>query len=565
MAEKGFFFNAMPDEAYETGYDRNYSADDISSWLEVAFTTGVVKTNNEAGTGNPLGLKVVASSGLTINVNAGFACIDGKPYKNDSLLSFTLDTAPTGSNPRYDCVILRMDNTQTKSARRTYVYIKEVNAIPTTSDLTRTDEVYELLLAYVKVEPNETTIQQADITDKRGDEDFCPWFTAVKGYEDYYDAIVQEFNYRQVLSSAGRLVTTTLATSLYNNRYSLIEVYCNGLKEIEGTDYSVIASGAFIQISFTANKSSGAEILVVLENFIDGEGLSTAIDDYNNWVQDVANLQTANEHTYVCNGLNDNVLITNIVNNFIAGGTDYGSMLLKIVGNFGCLNGGSYPVTVGGSGTSASPYRIFSFNEGNRKVILDFSDCGQVSVPISGVCAVIFYGKNVTIKGLNLVSNSSSNGTSVKAFNAVSGNIICEDCRFYITGYTESLISYTGTFTNCRGSVRNVSGNSYCFLASGSGLVRLNGGEYYAYTGDQSARSAITGQSATNAVCILYAVNAPTNDLSASGWYQYNSVLQLNNDNWVCCTDLISALPLSVVSGRSSIRGTIALSKKDQM
>ena len=43
--EKSLFFNALPDNSYETGYDRNYNADDISDWLSVFISTGVVKSS----------------------------------------------------------------------------------------------------------------------------------------------------------------------------------------------------------------------------------------------------------------------------------------------------------------------------------------------------------------------------------------------------------------------------------------------------------------------------------------------------------------------------------------
>ena len=45
MAEKSLFFNAFEDETSETGYDRNYNADDISDWQAAFFETGVIKTD----------------------------------------------------------------------------------------------------------------------------------------------------------------------------------------------------------------------------------------------------------------------------------------------------------------------------------------------------------------------------------------------------------------------------------------------------------------------------------------------------------------------------------------
>lgn len=551
MAEKSLFFNAFPDPNYETGYDRNYNGDDLSDWFSIVCTTGVLKN----------GLAVSAGSGLGVSVAIGKATINGKGYVNNTAQNLTFATAPTGSNPRYDMVVLRMDNTQTKSARRIYLLtVTGTTSVPTVASLTRTADITDLLLAYVAVRPNATSIAQSDITDTRGDKTLCPWFTAVKGYDDYYDAIVQQFESNTTLASAGRVVTTTLAASLYNSKYSLVDVYTNGLKE-EETAYSVGTSSGYITVTFTANKNAGAKISVVLSNFIDGEGLSTALAEYNQWAQDVAELKAANNYTYVCNGMNDNVQISQIVNAFRNGGTDYGSLRLKIVGTFGCLNGGSYPVTVGGSGTAASPYRIFSFAEGNRAVTLDFSNCSQVNIPLSGVYVVVFYG-DINIEGLNLVTNGTSAGTVIRVFSNTGNPVVkCTNCRFWVNGYEASRIAFGGTFENCRGSISNASGNSYAFETASASLLRVIGGEYIAYTGQSNGKTGVVGQSQASAVSILYGVNAPT--VARSGYYQTNAIYQF--DGWVNCTDLVSELALYVQTGKSNIRGTIALSKGGQM
>lgn len=567
MAEKGYFFNAMPDDTFETGYDRNYSADDISNWLRVAFTNGVVKTNNEAGTGNPLGLKVVADTGLTIRVNSGFACLVGKPYINDAQLSLTLDTAPTGANNRYDCIILRMDNTQTKSARRTYIYIKSLQATPTISDLERTSEVYELLLGYVTVAPNATSIAQADITDTRGNSELCPWFTAVKGYEDYYDAIVQQFEFNGIMASAGTTIVTNLASSLYNNKYSLIEVYCNGLKE-EDTAYTISTSSSYITITFVANKSAGAKISVVLNNFIDGEGLSNVLQDYNNWVQAVQKLETANEFNYLCNGVNDNLLISNLVKAFYSV-NDYRTMKLNIIGNFGM----SAPVR--GSGTSSDPYCWLDSTKQistNRVATLDFSNCSHIRIAktknedtdiltgtTSGKYSAFIRGEVINVIGLNLIFEDTTADTSFKVFPHQGGRIRVEICRFWLTSYKDTLIAYVGNFINCRGSVANTSSNSYCFMPYT--VVKVEGGEYYAYTGDSTMKSAIIGQSTANSISILYGFNAPI--VARSGFYQTNSILQWSGGGQVRCRDMITTLTDVIASG--VVADTIAINKPNAL
>ncbi len=548
--QKGLFFNAFPDASSVTGYDRNYNGDDLSNWFSIVCDTGVLKG----------GLAVTAGTGLSVSVAAGKATIRGKGYINDATVSLSFATAPTGTNPRYDMIVLRLDNTQTQSGRRTYLAVKTgTSSIPTAASLEDTASVKELLLAYVAVQPNATSISQSNITDCRGTT-LCPWFTAVKGYDDYYDAIVQQFNYNVTLSSAGTVVITNLPSSLYNNKYSLVEVYCNGLKE-ENTDYTVGTSGGYITITFTAQKTAGAQISVVLNNFIDGEGLATAIGSYNEWVQDVEDLKTAvGEYTYVCNGLNDNVNISNIVNTYIAGGTDYGSMKLKIVGNFGCKNGTQYVVPVGGSGTSADPYKIFKFNSGNRRVTLDFSCCSEVSVPISGVYCTIFDGQ-IYIENLNLVTSGTTAGTVICVFKNNGGeDVRCTNCRFWVNGYQNSRIAYGGVFENCRGSISNVTGNTYCFEPSAD-ILRVTGGEYIAYTGQSTAKSAVVGQSQANAVSILYGVNMPV--IARTGFYQTNSILQYSGGGQVRATDLITTLTDVIASG--TIRNTIAINKPNSL
>ena len=117
------------------------------------------------------------------------------------------------------------------------------------------------------------------------------------------------------LSSATKIVTTTLSSKLYNEKYSLIEVYTNGLKEPQ-TAYTTSLSGGVIVITFNTSKASGTAVTVKLDNFLDGEGMSTVLDQYNSLVQEVANLKTASTYNYICNGKDDNVKISEIAQAF---------------------------------------------------------------------------------------------------------------------------------------------------------------------------------------------------------------------------------------------------------
>lgn len=560
MSEKSLFFNALPSSDYETGYDRNYNADDISDWLSVVWDNGVVKG----------GLNVTAGTGMTVNLNVGRAAINGKAYINNAIQSFTV-AANGASSTRYDYIILRFNNNVAVRSI-TAELVTGTTSLPTTAgSLTREGNIYDLMLCYIAVAPSASSIVQANITDTRGYDNSvnnsgqyvygdlanaCPYFTAVKGYDNYYDAIIQSFESVVTLSSLSTTVVTNLPATLYNNAYSIIEVYTNGIRENDSA-YTIGTNSSYITITFTAAKNAGSKITVDLGNFIDGEGLSTAIAQYNQFVEDVTELQQANEFNYYCNGATDNVEISNLVNTFINAGSDYKSMRLNIIGNFG------YTYMVGGSGTSVSPYQVFNFASGNRKVILDFGNCSKIDVSVSGVYANVFNmsAGNIKINNLSLIANGTASGTVIRVFNTPNANIECNNCRFWVTGYQDSLISLCGTFNNCRGTVQNSINNSYCFMTAGAGMLTLNGGVYIAYCGASNLKSAILGQSAAGAVSLLYGVVAPT-ATPPTGFYQTNAIYQANtNGNYVNCRDLVSALTIYVQSGYSTVAGTISLSK----
>ena len=550
MAEKAFFYNALPDATSMTGFDRNYNADDLSDWLATVWETGVVKSDD--------GLKVVASSGMTVNVNAGKACILGKPYNNTSLKALTVSPAPTGITARYDLVVLQYNNeTQT---RHTQILIKENADITGTSTdedierlLTRSGRIYEICLAVIVVQPFATSISQ--VADKRGNARLCPWFTAVKGYEDYYDAMVQSYEYTGTLATASTSVVTNISSRLFNAKYSQIEVYTNGLKE-PSSAYTVSTSGELIAITFTASRSAGAVVNVILDNYIDGEGMSVALASYSEWANAVATLQSAGQYDYLCNGVDDNVQISNIVKAYLAGGSDNGSMKLNVIGAIGMT------APARGDGSASNPFGWFDFAQSsNRRVILDFTRSGEIHPSVaSGKYSFIFYAPNgIQVIGANVVAKNTATDTIIRLVEATNDAVLFDNCRIEIEGYKNSMLSTRGTFKYCRGSVANATENSYCFLPSGYGTVKIVGGEYYAYTGDSTKQSAIVGQSSADSVSILYGVSAPTS--AKGGFYQTHSLLQWTGGGFLRCTDLMSALPMTVVASIAEIRGTIALNK----
>lgn len=559
MAEKNLFFNAMPDATSPTGYDRNYNADDISDWFSIVCDTGVVKTNAENG--EPQGLKVVAAGGMTFSVKAGKATIKGKGYINDTTKNIICEAA--GSTVRYDYVVLRYNNVQTSAATSRKIsieYVKGTSTKPTAANLTRTNEIYEVMLAYITVPANGTSL--GTIYDTRADKNVCGWFTAVKGYEDYYDAIVMPHEYSGTMASVGTNFVTDLSSDLYNNKYSLIDVYTNGIKEPK-TAYSVNVNSNYITITFTASKAAGSKITVVLSNFIDGEGMATALEQYTQLMQDVANLNNTGEYNYICNGVNDNVLISQIAQAFVNDATkqDKAQLTINVYGKLGVT------AAYAGDGTQSNRYQWFSIGTpvgSDKRIIVDFTHCDIINVPLKGNSRnTIFNGYNVHVKNARLIANCNEDGCVNFIFASNNGEIKAENCYFESLVTSDVYLSHSGTFINCEAYLSSATTHAYCFyLVSASKPVIVIGGRYRAYTGNSASgfvSALVYSPSAeTGATCVLYGVNCPT--LARTGYLQKYAVLLYGG--YISSVGLITALPITTGTGvTSAMVGTIPLSK----
>lgn len=559
MAEKSLFFNAFEDNASATGYDRNYNADDLSDWQSAFLDTGVIKTDN--ANGEPQGLKVTSAGGLSVSVATGKAAIRGKGYINTTTKVLTAEIA--GSSPRYDLIVLRYNNVQSTadtSRKISAEYKKGTGTIPTVASLQRDNNIYEVLLAYFTVGANATTI--GTIYDTRGDSELCPWFTPVKGYEDYYDAIIQHHESVVTMANTGVTAITDLPSNLYNNKYSLIEVYTNGIKEPHGA-YTVALSGGYIVITFKGQKTAGAVITVELDNFIDGEGMSTALAQYNKLVQDVANLNTTGEYNYICNGVNDNVKISAIAQAFINDATlpTNAQLTINVYGSLGIT------AAYGGDGTQSNRNRWFDIGTpvgSDKRIIVDFTHCSIINVPLKGNTRnVIFNGYNTHVKNARLVANCNEESCLVFIFASNNGEIKAENCYFESLVTSDVYLSYSGTFINCEAYLSSTTTHAYCFyLVSASKPVIVIGGRYRAYTGNSATgfvSALVYAPSAeTSAACVLYGVNCPT--LARTGYLQKYAVLVYGG--YITSTGLITALPITTGTGvNASITGTIPLSK----
>lgn len=557
MAEKSGFFNAL---RVNGEYDRKYNANDYSDNLAVVIGNGVLRSESDD-------LKVTAS-GMVVSVGVGRAWINGHHYKNDAKLSFAAVSAPAGGS-RWDRVVLRLnEDVGTRSIRAYYVQGTASNN-PTKPAPVREGDVYELVLADVYVGTNATSVI---VTDTRNDANLCGWVYSTRGNEAFFKSLDNSFttwfddkkdtlasvtlfkryNWRKVLETASNTVVFDIPQ--WNEETAFLELYVNGVLDVEGVDYTRDNN----VVTFKNTLVAGTEILVKVFKSIDGTGIESVADEITELQNKVAGLYGTGDYDYFCNGVNDNVQLSALAMAWLEGGDDYSSKTIRVYGTFGMQ------APVGGDGGLFSPYqwiKVAGDNYANRKVILDFSCCSQLNFPvIAGKYNYLFYGIDAHIIGADVYAYEKAADTAIVGFSTVAGAIYAENCRFWITGYTSCKVACTGTFDNCRTSVANSTGESYCFEPTSNSMLRVNGGQHMAYSGSASKVSAVVGHvnSATNAVSILHGVNAPT--WERSGYYQTHSIYQYIGGGVLNCYDLISALPVSALA-TNNIVGTIAKSK----
>jgi hypothetical protein len=433
----------------------------------------------------------------------------------------------------------------------------------------RSGDIYELVLADIYIPANATSVT---VTDKRADENLCGWVYSTRGNEAFFKSLDNSFaewfvekkdtlasvtlfkryDWRTVLSATTDAVVFNIPQ--YDENVALLDVYVNGVLDVEDIDYTRRGS----VVTFANALVAGTEIVVKVYKSIDGTGIESVADEITQLQNQVAAMNAAQDYDYICNGYDDNVQLSALAKAWLEGGDDYSSKTIRVYGTFGAH------APVGGDGDLFTPYRwidVGGENYTTRKIILDFSYCSQLEIPVvAGKLNYIFCGIDAHIIGADVNCYEKTVGTTIIGFNTVAGAVYAENCRFWLTGDKTCKVACTGTFTNCRASVANSTGESYCFTPLSNSLLRLNGGEYMAYSGSAATTSAVVGhaESASGAVSILNGVNAPT--VARGGYYQTHSIHQYPNGGVMNSYDLVSALPVNA-KGTNNISGTIAKNK----
>lgn len=542
MAQNSGFFNAFLSGGV---YDRTYDANDYCDNLASIIKTGVVNSPNDD-------LKVKAYAGMTISVGYGRAWINGHWFFNDTAYTgLVLATAPSGNNSRIDRVVLRLDTSTAVRSVALDVLTGTPAASPVAPALTRGGNVYEIALADITVAAGAIVITDSNIKDLRADNNVCGWASSVT---PAIMSMIQRYTDRINITANTKTFQFNIAQYKAEDGGTTLDVYVNGIYE-HPEDYTL--EGNTITIK-GGTLIAGTVVDVVLTKSIDAEGLASAADLLAELQQAVADLDSFGEYHYKCNGVNDNVVLSQIAQAWLAGGGDYSSKVVHVYGKLGIT------AAQGGEGISTNPYVWFRLGSGsatNRRIIFDFSGCEQIDIPApANTYNILFFGLHVNIKGANVVCNAGT--ATVYAFSTAAATVVhAENCRFWLNALA-GYVARGGTFKNCRVSLSCAGADAFVFNVLSGSLLRVFGGEFYAYapTGNQSA-VVYVNSAQTNAVVATYGMNCPTS--ARSGFVQTYAINCLTSSALCSFTDTITALPIAAEG--QNIRGTLAISKAGLM
>lgn len=158
--EKSFPCDA---EETETGYDKEYVADDFARYFRAFISSGIFMKD-------PTNLQVIANGDMTVTLKAGKMIIDGYRYDNTEDIIITIDPAD-GVLGRID----RISATWCKDEGDIHYTLQKGTPSyePVAPECRRTEEYKDYVVADIYVAAGVIKIQQQNITDQRLNSDVC--------------------------------------------------------------------------------------------------------------------------------------------------------------------------------------------------------------------------------------------------------------------------------------------------------------------------------------------------------------------------------------------------------
>ena len=157
MAERSGFYNA---ELKSDGtYDKTYDATDFAGYFSKFIGNGIYAGGTDQ-------LKVIPDTGLNVKVKTGSAFIDGYWYELDEDKTIQLSVATSTTGAKSTVIVAELNRTNREITVKAREFVSSVYPINTTN-------VHELVLAVISNRIGATEIKEADITDKRYEEEYC--------------------------------------------------------------------------------------------------------------------------------------------------------------------------------------------------------------------------------------------------------------------------------------------------------------------------------------------------------------------------------------------------------
>lgn len=158
--EKSFPCDA---EETETGYEKEYVADDFARYFRAFISSGIFMKD-------PTNLQVIANGDMTVTMKAGKMIIDGYRYDSTGDIIITIDPA--------DGVLGRIDRISVTWCKDEgdihYTLQKGTPSYkPVAPECRRTEEYKDYVVADIYVAAGVIKIQQQNITDQRLNSDVC--------------------------------------------------------------------------------------------------------------------------------------------------------------------------------------------------------------------------------------------------------------------------------------------------------------------------------------------------------------------------------------------------------
>lgn len=580
--EKSGFFNALN---INGEYDRKYNANDYCDNLRIVISNGVLRSLDDD--------LITSLTGLIATVGIGRAWINGHYYYNTTPKTFTVPSAPAGGG-RYDRIVLRLNNNITARKVSLEYVIGTAGNNPEKPVLTRNEEIYELGICDIYTAAGSTS---PIITDTRADNAVCGWVYSTAGDDSFFKTLDNDFNewytgvkntlasttlfkkyiYHTVIDNAE---TTQISFDIpqYDSDTCFLEVYVNGLIETRCTSEGNV-------ITFSTRLDAGTEVLVACYKSIDGTGITSVSDEITALQMQFHSVDGIARYTYDCKGINDNIVIGDILKALVyktidrddmtedavafiekLGGNDYLQALpadfniqIDVVGNFVA----STPYS--GDGTEANPYKWLILGKNtfdDSHISFNFAKCETIKIDCNGenTSHIICYGSQQDIDRINIKAFSNNNGVNISMVDCYStaGKIRFNNSIMKIETSGAAMIAKHGEFNNCYCNIISRFSSANCFVGKNNGYIVVNGGEFLAYTVLSSGiASSVFYISAGDENGAIIATNIYCPQITKDGYDQ--AYLSNAANGSVVITNAISALPTS--GTYSSISGLINKNK----